>query len=179
MKKNLIGLFGLLLICSTGCAQKQNEKASAQAEATQKNYTVKQLPLTQTEGFLDSIKKEYKGSVTLIDFWATWCGPCRMAMAEVDSIKPDLMEKGVKFVYITGESSPEDKWNEMIQKIDGDHYRLTKEQWSALCKSLKLRGIPAYIILAKDGSEAFNNATTAGYPGNDAVKAALEKELEK
>lgn len=179
MKKNLIGLFGLLLICSTGCAQKQNEKAAPKTETTQTNYTIKQLPITQTEGFLDSIKKEYKGSVTLIDFWATWCGPCRMAMKEVDSIKPDLMKKGVKFVYITGESSPEEKWKEMLPQIDGDHYRLTKEQWSELCKSLKLRGIPSYIILAKDGSEAFNNIATAGYPGNDVVKETIEKELEK
>ena len=95
------------------------------------------------------------------------------------SIKPELMKKGAKFVYITGETSPENTWKEMIPNIEGDHYRLTKEQWKSLCNEKFVRGIPCYVLFNKDGSVAFSNLNEGGYPGNDLMKPEIEKALKK
>ena len=95
-----------------------------------------------------------------------------------DAIKPELMKRGVQFVYVTGETSPEATWTEMIKGIDGDHYRLTKAQWDELCTRLQIPGIPSYMLLGKDGSVAYSNLTEGGYPGNDIIKAEIEKALQ-
>ena len=100
-----------------------------------------------------------------------------MAMREIDAIKPELIKKGAAFVYITGESSPMDKWTEMLKGIEGDHYRLTDAQWSDLCQTLGIPGIPAYVLYNADGTEAFSNLQQGGYPGNEIVQNAIEVAL--
>ena len=128
---------------------------------------------------LPAITKAYEGKVVLIDFWATWCGPCRAAMKTIDAIKPELEKKGVVFVYVTGETSPQATWDTMIKKISGDHYRLTNKQWSDLGSQLGMQGIPCYLMLNKDGSVAYSNVTEGGYPGNEIIQNNAEVALTK
>ena len=97
----------------------------------------------------------------------------------IDEIKPELQKKGVVFVYITGESSPLEKWQGMIANIEGEHYRLTNQQWGKLCGSLGLLGIPSYMILNKDGSTAYDNFKTGGYPGSEVLQNQAEVALTK
>ncbi len=185
--KKIILLAALAMVMTLpSCARKNADNAPSVNENSmennvneKKNYKVKTLPLAVKDKILETIQSDYKGKVVFIDLWATWCGPCRHAMLSVDSIKPELMKKGAKFVYITGETSPEKTWSEMIQKIDGDHYRLTKDQWNTLCKEQEIRGIPCYKLVGKDGTTAFTNLTEGGYPGNEIIKPAIEKALEK
>lgn len=182
MKKTFLLVACAVVMAMPSCARRNAASANgteqtAKADDGKKNYKVKTLPLTVKEKILETIQSDYKGKVVFIDLWATWCGPCRMAMVSVDSIKPALAKKGAKFVYITGETSPQNTWNTMIAKIDGDHYRLSDEQWSTLCKEQGVRGIPCYKLVNKDGTTAFSNLTEGGYPGNAVIKPEIEKAL--
>jgi thiol-disulfide isomerase/thioredoxin len=173
MRKQLLILVALFTMAAFG--------SNAVAQTPEKKASVVRTVATDVAGtdVLSVLAKNYEGKVVVIDFWATWCGPCRQAMKLIDEIKPELQKKGVVFVYLTGETSPLAKWQEMIANIEGDHYRLTKKQWGELCGNLGLLGIPSYMILNKDGSTAYDNFKTGGYPGSDVLQNQAEVALTK
>ena len=130
MNKKLLLLSVLLLTAVVGCKNKFNNSASqgSNSDSTEQVSTdeaaegtsqaqIRQVdPALSGSDALEAIKKNYKGKVAFFDFWATWCPPCRAAMREVDQIKPELQKQGAVFVYITGETSPE-------EECDGDPRR--------------------------------------------------------
>lgn len=60
------------------------------------------------------IINKYKGKTLLLDFWNTWCMPCRAAMSAIRPLKEQLTD--VVYVYIADASSPVGKWGEMIKR---------------------------------------------------------------
>lgn len=188
MKKTFMFISLACLMVSMGCAKKpasanaapvQTEQAQEVVEAP-KASVVKTIPANvRGKDILPAIAANYKGKVALVDLWATWCPPCRMAMKKIDEIKGDLAAKGCVFVYVTGETSPEADWSKMIGDIAGDHYRLTDQQWSELCSELGVPGIPAYLLLGKDGKIVYDNLSQGGYPGSEILKNNIEVALTK
>ena len=125
------------------------------------------------EDLFASIVSKHRGKVVLIDFWATWCGPCVAGHKAMHPMKAELANKDIAYVYIAGENSPKERWEEMIPNINGDHYRLTHDQWNYFGKTLNVKGIPDYFILDREGNIVYRD----GFPGVTKMKEELLKAL--
>ena len=131
-------------------------------------------PKMSAQQILPTITDRYKGKAILIDFWNTWCIPCKAAMTTIRPLKEQFTD--VVYVYIADASSPVDKWGEMIKTISGVHVRLTEEQADALAKIYKFSGIPTYFVVNKEGKITYQKTS---FPGVEKLKEELVSAMQR
>lgn len=123
---------------------------------------------------LQQLVQNYHGQVVVVDFWATWCAPCRKSMPAVSALKKQLAGKKCVFIYLTGPDSPEKVWSTAIKQMHGIHVRLTQKQWKELGAAYGITGIPAYLIMNKRGEL---DKQFVGFPGTSVLKQTILKLL--
>ena len=138
--------------------RKMQQETLAKLEALKGKAVIEQTPDVPVEKLFDAIIAPYKGKVVLVDFWNTWCGPCRAAIKAIEPLKDtELKSDDLVWIYIANETSPLVKYKTMIPDIKGKHFRLNDKQWEYLCAKFKIDGIPSYVLVDKDGSYQLRN----------------------
>jgi len=113
-----------------------------------------------------------KGKVVVIDFWASWCGPCRRENPHMVELYKELSPKGVEFLGVSLDKKKED-WLKAIEK-DGliwKHVSDLKYWNSAAAKLYGVNGIPCTYLIDQNG------IIVAKKVFGDELKAEIEKLL--
>jgi len=132
-------------------AKIDKNKLAAKKGNVKAGYAVKEVPKTAGDKVFEAIMNNYKGKVVFVDFWATWCAPCRSGIEQMKPLKEELANENVVFVYITYPSSPKATYDNMIPDIKGEHYRLTQDEWNVISGKFSISGIPHYVLVGKEG----------------------------
>jgi thiol-disulfide isomerase/thioredoxin len=92
-----------------------------------------------------------RGKVVLIDFWATWCGPCRMTMPSLNALHREYGPKGLVIIGISNESQAE---LNAFQKRMGLDYPLMRDPEGRTQRLYQAFAYPTLALLGKDGKVA-------------------------
>jgi len=150
----------------------KNNELLQQIEANKNKtgYTVHEIEKVANKDVLPFILSQFKGKPILLDFWATWCGPCKTANKELKPMEAELADKGIVFVYVAGDNSPLETWQNMIPDLHGEHFRLTGDQWGYVIKTFGIEGIPTYFFIDREGNI---KGKQVGYEGVAPIKEKL------
>lgn len=125
----------------------------------------------------DEVKlSDLKGKVVVIDFWATWCGPCRVGLPHLDKLTEQMKDKGVK-VFAVNLKEDEAKVEDFIEetKLSTPVLLDTEGETAA---AYGVTGIPQTVVIGKDGKVAkvFVGFDPSESPKllEDAVNAAMK-----
>ncbi len=111
--------------------------------------------------------KQYQGNIIYIDYWASWCMPCR---AEIPSLKKMLIDYKDKKVVFLALSMDENKmaWKKAMSaeaiEEGNKNFLVNKNFESDLAKKFNIQSIPRYMIVGKDGKIINDNAPRPSDP---------------
>jgi thiol-disulfide isomerase/thioredoxin len=93
---------------------------------------------------------DLKGKVVVLDFWATWCGPCRGWLPIVAKVRHDFADKGL-VVYAVNEREPESKVREYLTKQPLD-VPVLMDLSGSVGTQYRASSIPLTVVVGRDGN---------------------------
>lgn len=96
---------------------------------------------------------EYKGkNVVLLDFWASWCPPCRAAMPTLDRLSTQYGSKGLKIISINQQESA-DKASFFVKDL-GYRQPVLLDADGSVCEQYGVTVLPTFVLIDKEGKVA-------------------------
>tara|TARA_B100001564_G_C20269027_1_gene502861 strand:+ start:16 stop:525 length:510 start_codon:yes stop_codon:yes gene_type:complete len=124
-----------------------------------KNIVInKELKKYDSVTFLDDKKnllnlKDYQGSLVLLNFWASWCAPCKEEMPSLDILQSNKdLDNLIIFPINVGQDKIE-KASKFFKDLDIKNLQIYYDSQITLAKKFELRGIPTSILFNKNGLE--------------------------
>ena len=130
--------------------------------------------LTNLEG--KNVKlSDYRGKVVVLDFWATWCGPCRASFPNMQELVNEYKNKDVAFFFIdTWQEGTASEINKEVSKFIADSkytFNVLFDYNREIATKYKIEAIPAKIVIDKNGDLLSTGSS------EDNLKALIDEQI--
>jgi cytochrome c biogenesis protein CcmG/thiol:disulfide interchange protein DsbE len=142
----LAGLIVLALVGGAVVMTRANDGGVVGVDSKAPDYELLDLSTGDTV----SIRDRYKGSVTLVNIWATWCPPCREEMPAMEALYKDFQGRGFRIAAVSIDEGDGDKVQAFAQEL-GLTFDMLHDQTGAIQGVYQTTGVPESFLLDRDG----------------------------
>lgn len=93
---------------------------------------------------------ELRGRVVYVDFWASWCGPCRVSFPLLDDIREELGERGFEVLAINVDEFPEDAFA-FLEELPVS-YLVVRDESGSTPREYGILGMPTGFLIDREGT---------------------------
>ena len=131
------------------------------------------LPELNTFGLEGSLPTDLKGKVVVLDFWASWCGPCKESFPVMNDLQKKYGKKGLVILAVNVDEKAE-AMKDFLKEHPAS-FTILHDATKKLVGTANISSMPTSFVLDKDGKVV---AIHKGFHGKDTVKQ-YESEIEK
>ncbi len=114
---------------------------------------------------LEGTLPDLTGKILVVDFWASWCGPCRKALPLLSDLHKEYSPKGVVFIAVSLDEDRKDM--DAFLKKSPIPFAVVRDPKGKLASKLSVEGIPTSFVVGKDGKV---HAVHVGFEGEKVRK---------
>ena len=119
------------------------------------DFALARMPMTAGEEPSDTIRlSDYRGKVVVLNFWASWCVPCRVEHPELVAVAREYRDRGVVFLGIlyNDQLSNARAW---LEEMGGEEYPTLLDPGTRTAIDYGLTGVPETVIIDSNGIVRF------------------------
>lgn len=115
---------------------------------------------------------DYRGKVVLLDFWATWCGPCREAFPNINVLHQKYRDQGFEVIAVSNESK---ETIDRFIRANGYGFTFVRDPFNLTNEAYQVSGYPTSFVIGRDGkiAAAFQGAASPAEL-EEAITSALK-----
>lgn len=131
-----------------------------------------QLALLDLEGNETGLEA-YEGQVLVMNFWATWCAPCRHEMPSLSRLQAMFEDQEMTVLAVSADrqSVPAEKLEAFMSELDIDNLTILRAADFSIMQQLEIPGLPATLLIDKQGAEVGRVLGIAEWDAAEPVEA--------
>lgn len=120
---------------------------------------------------------DYEGKIVVLNFWATWCPPCRAEMPSIDRLSAEMGGDDVAVLALSTDRFDVERVAAFFDEINVENLRVLQDRKGAVARRAGVLGLPVTVILDRKGREIGRVQGEAEWDSSD-VKAIVTRVVE-
>jgi len=140
----IAGIFGVLRL------RNPSRASELRVEAEEEDFKkAPEFALLDIDGSINKLS-DFKGKVIILDFWATWCPPCRAEIPHFVELYDEYKNKGLEVIGVSLDSNPEKALPPFIEEYDINYTMLVSDR-GVTDSYGGVRSIPTTFVIDREG----------------------------